>query len=204
MDFSDLKAEVAAAGFARLTSAQLGTFVNRAMHELDDMEPWGYREASVTGVAPLAIADLGEVDLVFDTSAGPDVVLEKRSYRELVSDFGDVALTGGGSPWFWYRASPAGVPTIATFPVTTQTIGVQYYKVRDDMSSDGDTPLAPPRWHGLIALIAKRMAHAEKGDRATAESIQVEVDRWVQRMRTAELADDAPAGVIFTGESVDG
>jgi hypothetical protein len=56
VDFTALKAEVAAAGFARLTDAQLGVFVNRAMHELDDLEPWGYREASATGTAPLAIA----------------------------------------------------------------------------------------------------------------------------------------------------
>src|SRR4051812_22056516 len=117
MTFQELKDEVAAAGFARLTSSQLGTFVNRAMHELDDMEPWGYREASVTGVAPLAISDLGEVDLVFDTTA-TDVPLEKRSYRELVSDFGDVSVTGG-SPTFWYRATPSGVPTVATYPVST-------------------------------------------------------------------------------------
>lgn len=203
MNFTALKAEVAAAGFARLTDTQLGVFVNRAMHELEDMEPWGYREASVTGTAPLAIADLGEVDLVFDTRS-PNVPLEKRSYRELVSDFGDVSLTGGGSPWFWYRATPGGVPTVATYPVTTATIGVQYYAVSADLSSGSDVPGVPARWHGLVALIAKRMAHAEKGDRLTAESIQVEVDRWVQRMRTSELADDAPAGVIFTGESVDG
>jgi hypothetical protein len=84
------------------------------------------------------------------------------------------------------------------------TIGVQYYKVSADLSSGTDTPAAPARWHGLIALIAKRMTHAEKGDRGTAESIQVEVDRWVQRMRWAELTDDAPTGMIMTGESVDG
>jgi hypothetical protein len=129
--------------------------------------------------------------------------VEKRSYRELLSDFGDVSTTGGGSPWFWYRASPGGVPTVATFPVTTATIGVQYYSVSADFSSGSDVPDAPSRWHGLIALIAKRMAHAEKGDRATADSIQVEVDRWVQRMRVAELGDDAAAGMIVTGESVD-
>jgi hypothetical protein len=203
MDFTALKAEVAAAGFARLTSAQLGVFVNRAMHELDDLEPWPYREASATGVAPLSIADLGEVDLVFDTSAGPDQPLDKRSYRELVNDFGDVGTTGG-SPWFWYRATPGGVPTIATYPVSTRTVGVQYYKVVPDMVAGSDEPGASARWHGLIALIAKRMAHAEKGDRGTAESIQVEVDRWVHRMRMAELTDDAAVGVIVTGESVDG
>lgn len=200
MDFTALKTELSDRGFARLSDTQRGVLINRARAELDELETWPYREASVTGTPPLAISDLGEVDTVFDQSTSVSRSLVRRSYAELVNDYEDLSLTGFSE--YWYKATPAGVPTVAAYPVSS-SIGVQYWKVTADLSAGADTPASPARFHGLIVLIAERMALASKGDRAGAEAVQVEVDRWVRRMRVALLPDDALAFQIITGASSD-
>lgn len=201
MDFSALKTELSDRGFARLTDAQRGVLINRARAELDELATWPYRETSVTGTPPLAITDLGEVDAVFDQSTSISRPLTRRSYAELVNDYGHLSLVGFAE--FWYKATPAGVPTVATYPVVSTTIGVQYWKVPVDLSASTDTPASPARFHGLIVLIAERMALASKGDKGSAEAVQVEVDRWVRRMRVALLPDDALAFQVVTDASVD-
>lgn len=202
MDFSDLKTSLSNRGFSRLGDDLLGEYVNDALSELDSYGPWPYQEASVTGTAPLAIADLAEVDTVFDTE-GTDVALTKRSYAELISDYGDLSVdVGSGAPWYWYRATPDGVPTIAVYPTTTRTIGVQYWRISAVLSGDSDLPVVPARFHRVIVLIAERLAHARKGDQATAAALQVEVDRQVQLMRES-TGDDAQTEQIITGASED-
>lgn len=204
MDFSELKADLASRGFQRFSDGLLGQIINDARAELDETANWPYREANVTGTAPVAISDLGEVDQVFDMDTTPNCPLTRRSYAELVNDFSDVGATGfGGAPWFWYRATPGGVPTVATFPEGSRTIGVQYWRVTPALSGDADVPAAPERFHSLIVLIAERMAYARK-DPAAAAGLQMEIDRQLVRMREALQSDDALAGQLMTGESCDG
>jgi hypothetical protein len=180
MDFSELKTELGERGLVRLGDTRLGVLVNRAVRELDTMERWPYREQSVTGTAPLAVSDLGFVEAVFDTT-GTDALIPMRTYDDLVRSYGDLS-TVGAAPSFWYLAYPAGVPTVATFPVTSVTVGVQYYRVTPVLTGT-DEPLAPEQWHGLIVDIAERLAVRAKGDHAAGEALQAAIDRELVGMR---------------------
>ena len=97
------------------------------------------------------------------------------------------------------QGDPGRVALVCVYPNVTASIGVQYWKISPDLSADADTPLAPARFHGLIVLIAQRMAHSWKADRGGAEAIQVEVERWVDRMRHALMPDEGQAWQIMTG-----
>jgi hypothetical protein len=183
--FTELKAELAARGFARLTDAQLGSYITRAITEIHDIARWPFLEASVTGTAPLAITDLGTVDVVFDTTS-TDRRIPGLSYQTLVGTYGDLS-SNGAAPSFWYLAYPAGVPTVATYPVSTVTIGVQYYRVPSDLSAGADEPVVPERYHGLIVDIAARKALRGKSDNDGANALQVEIDRELAGMREGLL-----------------
>lgn len=185
MDFTSLKAELSDRGFSRLSDAQRGVLINRAMTELNELARWPFLESSATGVAPLAITDLGTVDVVFDLT-GKDRRIPGLAYQTLVSMYGDLS-TVGGAPSYWYLATPLGVPTVATYPVSAVSIGVQYYMTAPDLSDAADAPLAPARYHGLIVDIAVRRAHRRKGDHAGADALQADISVGVAGMREALL-----------------
>jgi hypothetical protein len=198
MNFSELKTELGERGLARLGDTRLGVLVNRAVRELDSMERWPYREQSVTGTAPLAVSDLGFVDVVFDTT-GTDAPIPMRSYGDLVRSYGDLSTTGA-APAYWYLAYPSGVPTVATFPVSSVTIGVQYYRVTPTLVNASDSPLAPVAYHGLYVDLAEKWALRSKSDYAAAQAVQADFDVSVAGMRLDLLYREGagPSQVLAT------
>ena len=192
--FAELKAELAARGFDYLTDARQGAMVNRGMRALDGMALWPYLENSATGLAPLAISDLGTVEAVLDTTN--DVELAPSTYQELLSLFGG-DLSTSGNPTFWYRATPGGVPTVATYAVSTSVqIGVQYFRTTAALVNSTDVPLAPARWHDLVVDLAAVRAYRDMHNHGAAESLQAQVDRDVAQMRQ-ELFTDQVQGPGF-------
>lgn len=190
MNFQNLKDELAARGFDHLTDTRLGQYVNWARGELDDMFRWPYREKSVTGVAPLTVADLGVIEAV--TNETQHYTLRPYPFGGLLEDFGDLSLTG--TPSFYYVAWPSGVPVVATYPASTQTIGVQYWQVPPDLGAGSDTPLAPRRFHGLLVDLAVRRAYRDRDNHEAAETLQKEIDRQVQVMVAALLGGQQVQG----------
>lgn len=193
MTFTELKQALADRGQARLSAAQQGTHVNNAMHELDAEELWPYRQTSTTGAAPLAITDLGQVETVFTTTGNTPLIVS--TYAEMVARVGDLTKTAA-DPTYWYFTS-AGAQSISTFPVTTRTLKVQYWKVGTDLSGGSDTPLAPARWHHVIVAIADRLALEAKGDYASAQAVQATVDRELAKMRTDLLYRQTMAAAYY-------
>lgn len=160
MDFTALKAAVASRGFARLSAADQGQAVNDAVHELDQLEPrWPYLFTSSSGTAPLVVTDLGDVTTVLNTYL--DVPVQFSDYEDLAGWAGELTRTGA-DPDVWYF-TPGSSTSVSTFPVTTRTIQVFYYKASPDLSAGSDTPLAPARWHHLIVDMAVRNAHVARG-----------------------------------------
>ena len=192
MDFTALKAAVAARGFDDLTDAQLGQLVNDAVAELDSMVPWPYREASSTGAAPLTITDLGEIDVVL-ALANSSFPLERATRSELSGMYGD--LTTGGTPVWWYLSGSA----VAVYPASTGQITVRYWKTTPTLSGGSDTPLAPARWHNVYVDIA---AGAGYPDGETPPGLQARIDRRVGVMINALMPDSGPTFVGADG--VDG
>jgi hypothetical protein len=183
VDFSELKAALVARGFNRLTSALQGEYVNAAVTEVDGLYPWPYREDSTAGIAPLSIPTLGEIEAVTDETR--QVALEVVQYRNLLDWFGDLSVTG--DPQYAYVAWPGGVPAVATFPVTSNTVGVQFWQAPTTLSLDADEPLAPARFHYVYVAVACRMAAADSG--GDPARFAGEADRGVQGMMLALLPD---------------
>lgn len=185
MTFAELKTELLARGFDYLNGRE-AAMINRGKRALDGYALWPYREASASGTAPLTVTDLGVVEMVIDVS-NSNAPLSQAKYGELVQTYGD--LTVDGVPCFWYRGTPGGVPTIATYPESTHTIGVQYYKILPDLSAAGDEPEAPDRWHDLIVDLAAIRAYRDQDNHQAAESLQVQVDRDLAQMVQEELTE---------------
>jgi hypothetical protein len=186
VNFSELKTELAARGFDYLSDTRLGQYINQAVAELDETELWPYREESVTGTAPLAISDLGTIEQVINVSQS-NRSLDPGEYGDLVAMFGDLSVDG--TPSYYYVAWPSGVPTVATYPESSDTIGVQFYRVTGEMTGSSDTPAAPTRFHGLIVSIAVREAYRDSDNHQAAEALQAQIDRDLNRMRAALFTD---------------
>lgn len=172
-----------ARGFGRFTDAQRGQFINDAIAEVDGMYPWPYREASAVGASPLSVTDLGEIEAVTDETLNR--TLELVPYRNLLDWYQDLTVTG--EPWYAYIAWPSGSPVVATFPVTSNTIGVQYWKVGPALSAGSDEPLAPARFHYVYVAVACRMAASDSG--GDPARFGAEADRGLQGMLLALLPD---------------
>lgn len=199
MTYAELKAELLARGFDFLGD-RAGQFINWARAELDDAYLWPYREASVQGTpAPLVVADLGVVEAVVNVTL--NVPLLAYNYRQLLDDYGDLSIAG--SPCFWYKATPSGVPEIATYPTSTDTIGVQYWKVTPDLVDDSDTPDSPSRFHGLIVDMAVRRAYRDSDNGAAAADLNAQIDADLRKMVTALMFDSTDATVFVPAEGVD-
>lgn len=180
MDNTALKAAVASRGFARLTAGDQQQVVNDAVHELDAMEPrWPYLFVTTTGTAPLVTADLLDVTTVLNTTT--DVAVPFTDYEDLAGFAGELTRTGTDPQWWYF--TPGSTTSISTYPVTTRTIQVAYYKSSPDLSAGADTPLAPTRWHHLIVDMAVRNAHSLKS-MDTPPSLEAAINRKLAGMRT--------------------
>lgn len=205
MNFGTMKTELADRGFDALSVARRAQIINDAVAELDEQANWPYREASTTGLAPLPVADLGIIERVVNISQ-PLQLLEPVQYSQLVQEYGDLSIAG--IPSCYYVAWPAGTPVVATYPTSTNTIGVQYWKVTAQLSSDADVPAAPVRFHQIYMLIAQRMAESERGNLSVAQGLQNEIDIATGRMGMALLNGQQLQGPYdyqrMMGTSVDG
>jgi len=197
MTFAELVQELKDRGFSDLTDTRAKRYINAARAELDRMYLWPWREQSVTGTAPIEITDLATIEAV--TNETGDYRLRPSQYAALLDAYGDVSTAG--TPLYYYRASPAGVPTIATYPTNDDTLGVQYWKVTEDLVADGDEPESPTEAHYLIVDLAVRRAARDVRDHQGAEAIQSEIDRqldalWNQYM--PGIPDETSVYVVST------
>lgn len=197
MTFAELKQELADRGFSFLSDARLGRYINQARAELDESDLWPYREASVVGSAPLAIPDLGTIEAVVDVESQP---LHPADYRDLLDYYGD--LSTAGSATHYYIASPGGTLEVATFPMTGEPIGVQYWKITPELSAPTDTPVAPSRYHKIIVDMAVREAYRDSDNHGAAEQLQSQIDRDLVRMRETVLVQTAQGPVSYVHTTV--
>lgn len=190
MNFTELTAELAARGNDHITLARRGQYINRAMHRIDNMYRWPYREDGGIGVAPVIVPTLGQVEAVTNQSQG-DYPLEESSYKDLTEWFGDLATAG--SPRYWYRAYVAGDPIIATYPVSaTDIIGVQFWKKFPDLTGVV-VPDMPSEYHMLIVDLAQMMAYRDVGAHAMAEAMRPEFNTQIIEMMDDLLPQQDPS-----------
>jgi hypothetical protein len=194
MDFTALKAELAARGFDYLSDTRLGQYINWANSELDDAELWPYRLQSLQVSAGASFGTppgLGPV-------AAVRVSLGGGAYRPLAyMPLGDVlgaGEPGTGSATHYYVNND----TLGTWPAESRTWYAWYYAIADDLAAGADHPLAPTRYHGLIVDMAVQRAYRDNDDHDAAAALQGEIDRQLNNMRNALLLDhtDGPTNYI--------
>lgn len=196
MLFSELKTALAARGFDDYSDTTLGERINSARAELDRMYLWPWREASVTGTAPASVSDLGQIEAV--TNETRDYRLVGRQFADLIDAYGDLSTTG--TPIYYYRAYVSNSPVVATYPVSTDTIGVQYWKVTVDLVDAGDEPASPSECHSLIVDLAAARGWRDKDNHELAAAIQADVSRQIEAL----LFQYAPGVADDRGEIIGG
>lgn len=202
MDLAAFRTELLARGFDYLNQTRQDLYINAGRAELDRMFLWPWREATASGAAPLAVADLGVVASVVNT-AGSDTRLSRLDRQTLLEAYGD--LSTAGTPWVYFIDWSSGSRVVRVYPVSTDTIEVRYWKVTADLALATDAPAAPAEAHPLIVDLAVSRAYRDTDDHARAQALQAEIDRQVAQLLVQYppgQADgpDAFAGVTFASE----
>lgn len=197
---STLQTEFYSRGFAYLNDAGAGVtratrWLNDANHEVDSMESWPYLMVSTTGASPITVTTLGMIETVLDTTNQNALMPSDR--QTLLRQYGDLTTTGTAQ----YFYMNAGVITV--FPVSTNTMTVNYYTVTADMSSGSDAPLMPDRFRGAIVERACAYAYRDQDDPQMAAVCLAEMDRIVARMRDFYALQTGAQYMTVTGASDD-
>lgn len=208
MNLTTLRAEFLARGFQHLDAAGVTTrqdqYLNAGRADLDRMFLWPWREKVATGAGTgVAISDLGPIELVQNTSLSSSPIA-RADQQSLTDTYGD--LTISGTPIAYYVAWASGTPTVKTYPSSTNTISVQYFKVTPDLTAGSDTPASPAEAHMTIVDLAVRRAYNDSDNFFSASMIQSEIDRAVQALLVQyppRIPDGPDAFVGVTGASSD-
>ena len=171
-DLASLRTELAARGFDYLSDTRKGNFLNDGYHEVCEYMPWPFLRTTLTGTAPLAIADIEHVLSVYDTT---------NLYMLQSADNRDLETSVAGTPTYYYLDGD----TLKVEPTNTAaSLRVVYIKVPADLAATTDTPLVPSRFRSLIVDIAQIKALAEDSDNAElAAALQPRLDAKLVRMR---------------------
>lgn len=181
MTFAQLLTEFYARGFDYLNDGGAGEvrakrFINQAYRDICEMDDWPYLTVTTTGTAPLTISDLGTIESIVDE--GENRVISPADRRTLVETYPDLTLTG--SAQFYYMT---GASTIATYPVSSSTLRVRYWRVVSDLDATTDQPAIPARYQYAIIEYACMRAYTDSDNPEMAQYCRAEGDRLVQMMR---------------------
>jgi hypothetical protein len=192
--FAELKLELRSRDHT-ISELRAGRFINDAYQELCDCESWPFLEDAHTGTSPATIADYRKVQTVVDTTH--DRRLSFITETDLRSIDPELAQTGAPSAYYL-----TGGDTINVWPVSTVDLRVDFLKVPTDMSADGDEPLPPARYHGLIVDMAQiRAARFRPEQVAFVPQLIQMVDYEKDKMREALLVPTTEPHFIERVES---
>lgn len=197
MNFTELKAELAARGFDYLSDARLGQYINWANGELDDAELWPYRR--ITGDGQLnagnyqatdgGVVELGTVAYVLNITGG----IRKLEPTDLDTIYEYGGQDESGTPTHYYILDGE---TVFSYP-SGGTLRVQHFPPASTLSGT-QVPGSPVRFHGVIVDMAVQRAYRDADDHDAAAALQAEVERQVNNMRNALLIEhvDGPQGYV--------
>ena len=173
MNRGEIRAEVQARGYDYVGDSRLNLWIDQAYQYVCALEPWWFLEASVSGAAPLTIADLSQVLHV----SYEDEVLRGTDYRD-VRDM-DPALDDTGKPEMWYLEDN----TIHTWPTSSETIAVRYIQKPTSLSSDSSVPLIPLAHHPVLVDLAVISGLKDNDEYDQAQGLRAVVEAQIQDLR---------------------
>lgn len=203
MNLNELLTEFYQRGFDYLNDSGVGAtrakrWINQSYLEICEMDDWPFLRATATGVAPLTISDLGTIESCTNTTQQRNVGFV--DYRTVVESYPDLTVTGAAD-----YAYMTGTNTIATFPVSTDTLTVNYWKVPTELSALTDSPVLPSRYHYAIVDYAAGRAYIDSDNPEMAQVARADGDALVQMMRQRLLypQHQDPDNVTVYGYSTD-
>jgi hypothetical protein len=128
----------------------------------------------------LTIADLDVIEIVTDVSNLS--ALQPTDRRYLRDTYANLTTTGTAD-FYYFTAQNI----ITTYPVTTATLTVDYWKVGPDLSAGADVPLMPDRFRMGIVHYAVSAGLKDRGDEAGSVSARQDGDRIVSQMMSSLL-----------------
>lgn len=177
MNFEDLTSLFIAQGFDYLETSQAASYLNDAyLVDICGDQDWPFLQETISSTAPLAIADLGSIEYVVNSTEGTKLTpLDPRNASDLEPN-----LSYPGVPAHYYIT---GGTTLNLFPTnTTDTIAVRYYRVPVALSGTA-TPVIPERFHSLIVDGAVARAYENSDDYELAQAAEQKFQTRLQRMR---------------------
>lgn len=199
MTFKQLYEEVIARGFDNIAGeeggeARIKRWLNQAYREIIDYRAWAFLEESKEGKAPLEIKDLGHVLSVSNLTHETLLTFVERA----ILLHWDPALTGKGTGNRWYLE---GTTVIHVYPTDADdTFKVRYLKVPADLKEDGDEPVIPTAYQGLIEDGAVVRAYKGTDNFEAGQFVRQEFDRGLKSMvRAIHVNYDSSKTVVRTG-----
>jgi len=168
MNLSTATTELQARGASYLSSARCVIMLNDAKNTFEDFWDWPWLEESITGNAPLTIADLKQILYVID--ADQEVLLDGTTALSVVMNE-SLSATGVQNPRLWYLD---GEDTLSVYPEnTTNDLQVRYFRFSPELSGT-DTPLIPTRYHNLWVDLAMVNVYEDSDDAQAAAALRAD------------------------------
>jgi hypothetical protein len=181
VNLGEARTELGDRGFDYLSPGRMNIMLNRGVVDFEDYWSWPWLRKTATGAAPLTISDLKYVLNVRDATG---VTLPSVDPSDIYDT--DTA----GTPRFWYFDDSSGAGVIAVSPTGSATLTVRYVKESSTLSSDGDTPSIPSRYHLLWIDLAVIRAYQDSDNFAAANALKqdayAELQELVERYETRD------------------
>lgn len=173
MNLGAIRAEVESRGYDYVSDSRLNLWIRQGYRWICSLEPWPFLETSVSGQAPLTIADLSQI---LHVSTG-DETLRGADYRD-IRDL-DPGLDDTGTPVMWYLTGN----TINTWPTSTEVLEVRYIRKPAELSSDTDEPLLPEAHHPVLVDYGVMAGLKDNDEYEQAQGLRAVIDAQIQDLR---------------------
>jgi hypothetical protein len=197
--FKELQEEVIARGFENIATdtggeARIKRWINQSYREVIDHRAWAFLEATKEGKAPLAIADLGHVLSISNlTNETLLTFMERAALLHW-----DPALTGVGVGNRWYLESGNSIHVYPTDAESTYL--VRYLKEVADLVANGDEPVVPSAYHGVIEDGAVLRAYKTTDNFQAGQFVRTEFNNGLKSMvKGLRVNYDSAKTIIRTG-----
>lgn len=173
MNLGAIRAEVQSRGYQYVSDNRLNLWIRQGYRWICSLEPWPFLETSVSGQAPLTVADLSQI---LHVSVGNET-LRGADYRD-IRDL-DPALDDTGTPVMWYLTGN----TINTWPTSTEILEVRYVRKPADLFSDTDEPLLPEAHHPVLVDYGVMAGLKDNDEYEQAQGLRAVIDAQIQDLR---------------------
>lgn len=173
MNLGEIRAEVESRGYDYVSDSRLNLWIKQGYRWVCSLEPWPFLETTISGQAPLTVADLSQLLHV----SSEDRVLRGADYRDIKDR--DPNLDDVGTPEFWYLTGD----TINTWPTSSEVLEVRYVRKPAELSSDSDVPLIPEAHHPILVDYAVMAGLKDNDEYEQAQGLRAVIDAQVQDLR---------------------